>query len=156
MTGKTKKILGAVVAIAVIGAVVGFSVNRENRKKTTVQTGKIEKKDLVPVVTASGEVRPKRYVNVGANVSGTHHRRSSCRRATGCEKGQTLARIESERYEAMERQSEAGVAAAARRPRPRRGRPRGLQAHLRPERRRCAPTSSSRSRPTTRPRPSSR
>ena len=32
--------------------------------------GKVEKKDLVQVVTASGEVRPKRYVNVGANVSG--------------------------------------------------------------------------------------
>ena len=70
MTGKTKKILGAVVGIAVIGAVVGFSVARENRKKTTVQTGKVAKKDLVQVVTASGEVRPRRYVNVGANVSG--------------------------------------------------------------------------------------
>jgi len=66
MTGKTKKIIAAVVGIAVIGAVVGFSVNRENRKKTTVQTGKVEKRDLVQVVTASGEVRPKRYVNVGA------------------------------------------------------------------------------------------
>ncbi len=58
MTGKTKKIIGAVVGIAVIGAVVGFSVNRENRKKTTVQTGKVEKKDLVQVVTASGRSGP--------------------------------------------------------------------------------------------------
>ena len=58
------------VALAVIGSVVGFSVSRENRSKITVQTGKAEKKDLVQVVTASGEVRPKRYVNVGANVSG--------------------------------------------------------------------------------------
>ena len=40
MTGKTKKIIGAIVAIGVIGAVVGFSVNNENRKKTAVQTGK--------------------------------------------------------------------------------------------------------------------
>ena len=55
---------------SVIGAVVGFSVARENRKKTVVQTGKVEKKDLVQIVTASGEVRPRRYVNVGANVSG--------------------------------------------------------------------------------------
>lgn len=111
MTGKTKKIIGAVVAIAVIGAVVGFSVNRENRKKTTVQTGKVEKKDLVQVVTASGEVRPRRYVNVGANVSGRLIE-INVLEGDRVKKGQILARVESERYEAIQRQSEAGVAAA--------------------------------------------
>ena len=111
MTGKTKKIVGAVVGIAVIGAVVGFSVNRENRKKTTVQTGKVEKKDLVQVVTASGEVRPKRYVNVGANVSGRLVE-INVLEGDRVRKGQVLAKVESERYEAIQRQSEAGVAAA--------------------------------------------
>src|SRR5512138_171575 len=111
MTGKTKKIIGAIVAIGVIGAVVGFSVNNENRKKISVQTGKIEKKDLVQVVTASGEVRPRRYVNVGANVSG---RLVEINVVEGdrVRKGQVLAKVESERYEAGLRQSEAGVAAA--------------------------------------------
>jgi len=111
MTGKTKKILGAVVGIAVIGAVVGFSVARENRKKTVVQTGKVEKKDLVQVVTASGEVRPRRYVNVGANVSGRLIE-INVLEGDRVKKGQVLARVESERYEAVQRQSEAGVAAA--------------------------------------------
>ena len=111
MTGKTKKIIGAVVAIAVIGAVVGFSVNRENRKKTTVQTGKVEKKDLVQVVTASGEVRPRRYVTVGANVSGRLVE-INVLEGDRVKKGQVLAKVESERYEAIQRQSEAGVAAA--------------------------------------------
>ncbi len=111
MTGKTKKIIGAVVAIAVIGAVVGFSVNRENRKKTTVQTGKVEKKDLVQVVTASGEVRPRRYVNVGANVSGRLIE-INVLEGDRVKKGQILARVEAERYEAIQRQSEAGVAAS--------------------------------------------
>ena len=97
--------------IAVIGAVVGFSVNRENRKKTTVQTGKVEKKDLVQVVTASGEVRPRRYVNVGANVSGRLIE-INVLEGDRVKKGQILARVESERYEAIQRQSEAGVAAA--------------------------------------------
>lgn len=111
MTAKTKKILGAVVALAVIGSVVGFSVARENRKKITVQTGKVEKKDLTQVVTASGEVRPRRYVNVGANVSG---RLVEINVVEGqpVKKGQMLARVESERYEAGARQGEAGVAAA--------------------------------------------
>ncbi len=111
MTGKTKKILGAVVGIVVIGAVVGFSVNRENRKKTTVQTGKVEKKDLVQVVTASGEVRPKRYVNVGANVSGRLVE-INVKEGDSVRKGEILAKVESERYQAVQRQSEAGVAAA--------------------------------------------
>jgi len=111
MTGKTKKIIAAVVGIAVIGAVVGFSVNRENRKKTTVQTGKVEKRDLVQVVTASGEVRPKRYVNVGANVSGRLIE-INVLEGDRVKKGQILAKVESERYEAVQRQSEAGVAAA--------------------------------------------
>jgi HlyD family secretion protein len=111
MTGKTKKILGAVVGIAVIAAVVGFSVNNENRKKTSVQTGKVEKKDLVQVVTASGEVRPKRYVNVGANVSGRLVE-IDVKEGDRVKKGQILAKVESERYQAVQRQSEAGVAAA--------------------------------------------
>jgi len=111
MTGKTKKIIGAVVAIAVIGAVVGFSVNNENRKKNPVQTGKVEKNDLVQIVTASGEVRPRRYVNVGANVSGRLVE-INVLEGDRVKKGQILARVESERYEAVQRQSEAGVAAA--------------------------------------------
>src|SRR5512143_2846802 len=111
MTTKTKRILGVVAAIAVVGSVVGFNVSRESRNKITVQTGKVEKKALVQVVTASGEVRPKRYVNVGANVSG---RLVEINVVEGdrVKKGQVLARVESERYEAGLRQSEAGVAAA--------------------------------------------
>jgi HlyD family secretion protein len=111
MSPKTKKILGAVAALAVIGSVVGFSVSRENRKKITVQTGKVEKKDLTQFVTASGEVRPRRYVNVGANVSGRLIEISVVE-GQRVSRGQKLARVEAERYEAGARQGEAGVAAA--------------------------------------------
>ena len=111
MTTKTKRIIGVVAAIAVIGSIVGFSVTRDSRNKITVQTGKVEKKDLVQVVTASGEVRPKRYVNVGANVSGRLVE-INVLEGDRVKKGQILAKVESERYQAVQRQSEAGVAAA--------------------------------------------
>jgi HlyD family secretion protein len=111
LSSKTKKILGAVVALAVVGSVVGFSVSKENRSKVTIQTGKAEKKDLTQVVTASGEVRPRRYVNVGANVSGRLIDISVVE-GQRVKKGQMLARVEAERYEAGARQGEAGVAAA--------------------------------------------
>ena len=110
MTTKTKRILGVVAAIGVIGAIVGFNVSRESRNKITVQTGKVEKKDLVQVVTASGEVRPKRYVNVGANVSGRLIE-IDVKEGDRVRQGQILAKVESERYQAVQRQSEAGLAA---------------------------------------------
>ena len=112
MTSKTKRILAGVAAIVVVGSIVGFNVARDARQRVVVQAGKVEKHDLVQVVTASGEVRPRRYVNVGANVSG---RLIEINVVEGdrVKKGQILARVESERYEAGLRQSVAGVAAAS-------------------------------------------
>jgi HlyD family secretion protein len=111
MSPKIKRTLALVAAILVVGGIVGFNVAREHRRRVTVQTGKVERRDLVQVVTASGEVRPRRYVNVGANVSGRIVE-LAVREGDSVKKGQVLARIESERYEAGARQSEAGVAAA--------------------------------------------
>jgi HlyD family secretion protein len=111
MTSNTRKILGGIGAVVVIGAIVGFSVVRENRKKTAVQVGKVEKHDLVQIVTASGEVRPRRYVNVGANVSGRLVE-IAVKEGDAVKQGQVLAKVESERYQAAQRQAEAGVAAA--------------------------------------------
>jgi HlyD family secretion protein len=111
MTTRTKRILGAVAAVAVIGGIFGANVIREKRSRTEIEAGKVEKRDLVQIVTASGEVRPKRYVNVGPNVSGRIVE-LRVREGDTVEKGQVLAKIESERYEAGERQSRAAVAAA--------------------------------------------
>src|SRR5574340_828378 len=112
MTRKTKQILGAAAAVVVIGSIVGFNVFRESRKRITVQTGKVGKKDLVQMVTASGEVRPRRYVNVGANVSGRLVA-IEVKEGERVKKGQILARVEAERAEAAARQGAAGVAAAS-------------------------------------------
>ncbi len=111
MTRKTKQVLGVVVGVVVVGSVVGFNVSRDSRMRVAVQTGKVEKRDLVQVVTASGEVRPRRYVNVGANVSGRLVE-ITVKEGDRVKKGQVLAKVESERYEAGLRQSEAGVSAA--------------------------------------------
>jgi len=110
MTDRNKKILGAVVVV-IIAVAVAVPIIRERRNRVEVQVGKVERRDLVQVVTASGEVRPRRYVNVGANVSGRIVE-LRVREGDTVEEGQILARIESERYEAGERQSQAAVAAA--------------------------------------------
>jgi HlyD family secretion protein len=107
---KTRIAVGAGVAV-VLAAVVGANVVRERGKRVGVQTQKVARKDLVSVVSASGEVRPKRYVNVSANVSG-RITFLLVKEGDTVRKGQVLARIDSTRFEAGERMSAAAVEAA--------------------------------------------
>jgi HlyD family secretion protein len=111
MASRKKKIWLAAAAATVLAAVVGVSVTRDSRSKTTVQTQKVGRKDLGSVVSASGEVKPTKYVNVSSNVSG---RIVELRVKEGerVRSGQVLARIDSTRYEAGEKQASAAVEAA--------------------------------------------
>ena len=111
MTSRGKRIAAAVFGLVVIGGVVGFSATRDSRNRIAVQTGKAAKADLVSTVSASGEIKPKKYVNVSANVSG---RITDLLVVEGqrVRKGQVLARIDSTRLEAVTRQSDAAVQSA--------------------------------------------
>jgi HlyD family secretion protein len=62
-----KKIAIIVGALVVLGAAVGFTVHESNKGVVVVQTGKVARQDLTSVVSASGEIKPKNYVNIGAN-----------------------------------------------------------------------------------------
>jgi HlyD family secretion protein len=65
-----KKIAIIAGVILVLGAIVGFTVIKSRRNVVTVQTGRVLRQDLASVVTASGEIKPKTYVNIGANAFG--------------------------------------------------------------------------------------
>src|SRR5580658_10652937 len=54
----------AVGVVLVVGGIVWYSVYKSNQNVVVVQTGHVVKEDLVSLVTASGEVRPKTYTNV--------------------------------------------------------------------------------------------
>lgn len=110
MSRKKKLGLGAG-AVVLLAVVVGLNVGRDSRRKVTVQTQKIARQDLVAMVTASGEIKPKRYVNISANVSG---RIVDLRVQEGqsVKKGAVLARIDSTRFEAGEKQAAAAVEGA--------------------------------------------
>ena len=61
-----KVVIGAIVAVVLLGIVL-FSVNQANKGVVTVQTAKVAKQDdLVSLVTASGEIKPTTYTNVTA------------------------------------------------------------------------------------------
>ncbi len=61
-----KKILIIAGVVVALLALVGFSVQQSKKNVVTVQTGKAIREDLATVVSASGEIKPKTYVNVGA------------------------------------------------------------------------------------------
>ena len=65
-----KKIaIGSGVALLLL-IVVGFLVARSQKGIVKVQTGKAQRQSLASVVSASGEIKPKTYVNIGANAFG--------------------------------------------------------------------------------------
>jgi HlyD family secretion protein len=111
MASRRTRIVGIVVVALVVAGIVAFSVTKDQRNRVVVQTQKASRTDLLSSVTASGEVKPKRFVNISANVSGriTHLYVVEGQRV---EKGKVLARIDSTRYEAGTRQSEAAMQAA--------------------------------------------
>jgi len=57
--------LGAGVVVLLL-AIVGFTIQQSRKGVIAVQTGKVQREDLASVVTASGEIKPKLYVNIGA------------------------------------------------------------------------------------------
>jgi HlyD family secretion protein len=61
-----KKVLIIAGVVVALLALVGFSVQQSKKNVTTVQTGKVTREDLASVVSASGEIKPKTYVNIGA------------------------------------------------------------------------------------------
>ncbi len=65
-----KKLALIIGAVVVLLAIVGFTVQQSRKGVVTVQTGKVVREDLTSVVTASGEIKPKVYVNIGANAFG--------------------------------------------------------------------------------------
>jgi HlyD family secretion protein len=73
--------------------IVGFSVYRSRKNVVEVQLGKVEKRDLAQVVTASGEIKPKTYVNISANAFGKIVK-LYVREGDAVKQGQMLAQLE--------------------------------------------------------------
>ncbi len=87
------KILIAVMAVVVAGIGVYASTVYSQRGVVTVQTGKVVRQDLTSVVTASGEIKPKNYINIGANAIG-QLTEVLVKEGDHVHRGQLLAKIE--------------------------------------------------------------
>ena len=94
-----------------LAIIVGFTVHQSSKNVATVQTGKVQRQDLATVVSASGEIKPKTYVNIGANAYGkiTH---LYVKEGDHVKQGQLLAQLENVQSAADVTANQASVQAA--------------------------------------------
>jgi HlyD family secretion protein len=106
-----KKILLSILAVVVAAGLVAFMVYKQQSGYTKVLTAKIERQDLVTVVSGTGQIKPKTYVNLGATAMGrvTH---LYVKEGDLVKKGQTVASIENVQQEASVSGQQAAIAAA--------------------------------------------
>ena len=88
-----KIVIGVLILAVVAGGVVA-SIRVGRQGQVTVQTGTVAKADLTAVVTASGEITPRTYTDLGANALGLIIE-LRVKEGDRVKKGQVVARIES-------------------------------------------------------------
>jgi HlyD family secretion protein len=93
MMSTWKKIAIGAGVVVLLSAIVGFTVYQSHKNVVTVQTGKAQRMDLVAIVSASGEIKPKTYVNIGANAFGKITK-LYVREGDRVKRGQMLAQLE--------------------------------------------------------------
>ena len=65
-----KKIILIVVILLVVAGAVAFSIHQSQSNVTKVTTATVGRQDLVAVVSGTGQIKPKTYVNIGATAFG--------------------------------------------------------------------------------------
>ena len=106
-----KKALIGVSAVLVLGIIVSITVYQSRKNLVTVQTGKVQRQNLASVVSASGEIKPKTYVNIGANAFGKIIK-LHVKEGDHVKKGQLLAQLENVQSSADVNATRASVQAA--------------------------------------------
>jgi len=105
------KIIIVVLVVLTLGIGVYASTVYSKRGVVAVQTGKVVRQDLTSLVTASGEIKPKTYINIGANAMGTLTK-ILVKEGDRVRKGQMVARVENIQPEAQVNSQTAAVSSA--------------------------------------------
>jgi len=92
VTRKSKIALAIALPVLLAGGVAG-GLRWSRRNLVTVQTGVATRVDLSAIVTASGEIKPKNYINLGANAQGPITE-LLVKEGDHVRKGQVVARVE--------------------------------------------------------------
>jgi len=106
-----KKIIFIALGVIVASALVAVFVYKQQSGYTKVLTAKVVRQDLATVVSGTGQIRPKTYVNVGATSFG-RITRLMVKEGDHVKQGQILATVESVQPEANVEAQKASIAAA--------------------------------------------
>ncbi|HLN04063.1 MAG TPA: efflux RND transporter periplasmic adaptor subunit [Bryobacteraceae bacterium] len=110
MKRKWKVVIAVVVLVG--GSIAVFAgVRYSHRGIVTVETGRVVRQDLTSLVTASGEIKPRKYINIGANATG-QLTEIPVIEGQHVQKGQLLARIENTQPEADVNAQQASLSSA--------------------------------------------
>jgi HlyD family secretion protein len=106
-----KKILLIILATVAVVGLVAFFIYRQQSGYTKVLTAKVVRQDLATIVSGTGQIKPKTYVNVGATSFGriTH---LLVKEGDHVTKGQVIATVESVQPEANVQAQQATIASA--------------------------------------------
>jgi HlyD family secretion protein len=106
-----KKIAIGVGVVLLLALIAAITVYQSGKNVVTIQTGRVQREDLTAVVSASGEIKPKTYVNIGANAFGkiTH---LFVKEGDQVRRGQLLAQLENVQSSADVSANEASLQAA--------------------------------------------
>lgn len=97
---KWKIAVGVGLLLAISGGVYA-SLQWSKKGIVTVQTGRVVRQDLTSLVTASGEVKPRNYINIGSNAQGPARITDILvKEGDRVRQGQALAKLESVQPEA--------------------------------------------------------
>ena len=108
MENRSKIIIGIVV-VAVLGSAAALSVMRGREGGIEVRTEALETRDLVEIVTASGNIRARRTVDISSDVS-ARVTQLLIDEGDDVDAGQTLLRLEPDQYRAALSRAEAQLA----------------------------------------------
>ena len=112
MTRGTKQaIAGTVVVAALAGGWFGWNWYRQRSTRAGVQAERIEHRDLVATVAASGKIEPERLVNISADTMG-RVTELAVEEGQQVEQGQFLMLIDPESAESAVQRGAAGLRAA--------------------------------------------
>uniref|UniRef100_E6QKA3 Secretion protein HlyD n=1 Tax=mine drainage metagenome TaxID=410659 RepID=E6QKA3_9ZZZZ len=106
-----KKILGIVLAVLVVAGVVTFMVIKAQSGYTKVLTAKVVRQDLSTIISGTGQIKPKTYVNIGATAFGRIVE-LNVKEGDHVKKGEILAKVENVQPEANVDAQKAAIASS--------------------------------------------
>ena len=107
-----KRVFILIAAVAILAAIVAFSANANRKTAVSVQIGRVEPAyQLIARVNASGEIKPKEYVELQAEISGVITE-LAVREGDFVSEGDVLLKIDPTQTEAQTRGQQALLEAA--------------------------------------------